>query len=580
MELFPQRPEDLGAAEADELRGLLDRLREIGAELRAGTLDVGDLTPEQVKEQLAAAVEMRRAISDELAEREQAEDNYVADVAELTAELGVEDEPAEDDEPTPEPAPDPEGDDGAVAELAAEVEESAEAAEEEPAEETEPAAEATEVIDAEAVAAAAAPRKLRIPRGPRRHQVSARPSNDLAFTAAAGVEGFREAMPLSSRQLAEAVIAKRERAVATARGNSENVVVASLDWSDRYSEERKLYNDLAADTEKIDAVVSDAALTASGGWCAPTVPMYDVLQISSAERPVRDSLPDFNAVRGGVRYTGGLSIADIDDAITVVTSDMDEQGGTFGEKGCQVVECPEISETLLEAISKCLQFGNLASRAWPELVEAFNSAAMAAHAREAETELLDAMAAVSTNVTRAAQYGATSTILAGVLQAAAGMRSRHRLAEAARFRALLPEWLPELLMNDLGNQQFGRFDIYSREGIADLLSRAGVSPVWYKDEVTGSGQIFAAQGAGAAVTAFPTSVRGFVYQEGTFTFLDGGRLDLGIVRDSTLNANNNYQIFAETFEGLIFTGVESLEITWTVCPSGEVAIASDNVITC
>lgn len=37
------------------------------------------------------------------------------------------------------------------------------------------------------------------------------------------------------------------------------------------------------------------------------------------------------------------------------------------------------------------------------------------------------------------------------------------------------------------------------------------------------------------------------FAEGTFLHLDGGTLELGLVRDSVLNARNDYTIFAETF---------------------------------
>jgi hypothetical protein len=40
-------------------------------------------------------------------------------------------------------------------------------------------------------------------------------------------------------------------------------------------------------------------------------------------------------------------------------------------------------------------------------------------------------------------------------------------------------------------------------------------------------------------------------------FLDGGRLDLGIVRDSTLDATNDYETFVEVFESLAFRGFSS-----------------------
>lgn len=50
--------------------------------------------------------------------------------------------------------------------------------------------------------------------------------------------------------------------------------------------------------------------------------------------------------------------------------------------------------------------------------------------------------------------------------------------------------------------------------------------------------------------AQPTLVSG-----GTWIYLDGGVLDLGLVRDSQLNSGNDFQIFGETFGGkTIFDG--------------------------
>lgn len=579
-ELFPAVPSDLAAAESDELRGLLDSIREIGASLRANTADLGGLTAEQVKGQLRAAVEASQAIKAELAARDEAEQNYVNDISELTAELGVEDQPeelepvaasdelaADDDDPESESESDP-----------SDPEELEGVAEDEPVGEVVPVAASADPSVVEVVDVAVVERRLAIPKGAKRFHAQPKSAEGASFTASAGLEGIREGFSLNKRALAEAMIAKRERVTSTALGNSENVVVASLNYEDRFPEDRILYNDQHADWAKIQDAVGVEALVASGGWCAPTVALHDVEQVSVADRPVRDALPSFNARRGGIRFTGAISIAEITTAITVVSSAQDLLGGTFAAKGCQEVGCPTIDEVLLQAISKCLEFGNMKSRAWPELVEAFNDAAMAAHARTAETELLDAIAAASTTTTRAAQYGATSTIIAGLLQAVAGMRSRHRLRPTTRFRALLPEWLPELLQNDLANQQFGRFD-FTREGIETLLGRYGVRPTWYYDTATGQGQIFDAQADGVAVDPFPTTVNGYVFPEGSFLFLDGGRLDLGIVRDSVLNSTNDYQIFAETFENLAFVGVESIEIEWTVCPSGTVAIPA-TAITC
>lgn len=39
----------------------------------------------------------------------------------------------------------------------------------------------------------------------------------------------------------------------------------------------------------------------------------------------------------------------------------------------------------------------------------------------------------------------------------------------------------------------------------------------------------------------------FAMPQGTFVFIDGGTLGLGIVRDSVLNSTNDFQVFGETF---------------------------------
>lgn len=42
------------------------------------------------------------------------------------------------------------------------------------------------------------------------------------------------------------------------------------------------------------------------------------------------------------------------------------------------------------------------------------------------------------------------------------------------------------------------------------------------------------------------------FLEGTFIFMDGGTLELGLVRDSVLNNGDyDYQLFAESFESAV-----------------------------
>ena len=64
--------------------------------------------------------------------------------------------------------------------------------------------------------------------------------------------------------------------------------------------------------------------------------------------------------------------------------------------------------------------------------------------------------------------------------------------------------------------------------------------------------------------------------EGPWLFLDGGELNFGMVRDSTLKDTKDFETFAERFEPAAFVGVESLAVTSTVRPNGESTIPNDN----
>lgn len=59
----------------------------------------------------------------------------------------------------------------------------------------------------------------------------------------------------------------------------------------------------------------------------------------------------------------------------------------------------------------------------------------------------------------------------------------------------------------------------------------------------------------------PTESTLYIYPEGAFFFLDGGTLDLGTsISDSSLNATNDRQAFAETFEKTAFRGCSAYRV--------------------
>ena len=95
-------------------------------------------------------------------------------------------------------------------------------------------------------------------------------------------------------------------------------------------------------------------------------------------------------------------------------------------------------------------------------------------------------------------------------------------------------------------------------------------------------QRFAAEGAASALDDYPDDVQYALYPEGAFIHVDSGSLELGLVRDSTLNSTNDFQVFGETFENVARIGPAQAakKITFTACPDGRVAAPEQTEITC
>jgi hypothetical protein len=88
-------------------------------------------------------------------------------------------------------------------------------------------------------------------------------------------------------------------------------------------------------------------------------------------------------------------------------------------------------------------------------------------------------------------------------------------------------------------------------------------------------QTYPEAAAGDVLPGFPDQIDSLLFTSGSWLFLDGGNLDLGLVRDSTLNDRNRYRQFMETFEGAAFRGIESLRMVMTVQPTGQTSGTKD-----
>lgn len=377
-------------------------------------------------------------------------------------------------------------------------------------------------------------------------------------------------------------------------GDGEQHIVAS--FSTLYPENRVLSTSVEDTTVKIKSLLAEpTALTASGGYGGSLQTKYDIFGMGSTNaRPIRDALPKFQADRGGIRFITPPRVdgSAYDNAVGLWTTTLDsstvyQNAGYSNTKGYLVAASASEETATIDAVTLQIQFGNLATRAYPELISRHNELALVQHAREAELELINKIAAKSQYIqahattTDTAYLGAARDFLVLARKAAVAYRSRHRLDKNAPLTAIIPSWLMDSLVADVIYQAPGddKLGIGTAE-VRGYFNDLGIDLVESPDLNAFSAQGgTVGSGTSTVLSEFIDDIQWYLFATGTFLFLDGGSLDLGIIRDSSLVNTNDYRMFIETFEGVAKVGIESLRINTKLAVSGAaaaLATASDN----
>ena len=395
----------------------------------------------------------------------------------------------------------------------------------------------------------------------------------VAITAGADIPGYTAGSSIDNMSGVAEAMAKRIHTLRRVNGgDGEQHIVASV--TTKFPEERTLTQDAESNWNKIQSVVGPEALVASGGHQAPFEVKYDIFGLGTAVRPVRDCLPRFQADRGGIRYIVPPVLADYSGAVGIWTAanDSAETPSPAAKLSLTVTAATETTVST-DAVTLQLQFGNLLSRAYPELIARHNELGLIQHAREAEGNILTNIGAASTAVTSTSVVGLGRDFLVQIGRAAAAYRSRHRLEADAPLRAILPAWLKDAMAADLTLSAPGDSTLNAYAEIDAYIASRGINACYALD-VAGGTAAFSAQSSGA-MNEFPDTFIWYLFAEGTFLFVDGGTLDLGIIRDSTLVGTNDYKMFIETFENVAKVGVESLKITSTINVNGTASALRD-----
>lgn len=442
-----------------------------------------------------------------------------------------------------------------------------------------PAAPVTEPLAASATPARPAPRAAAafIPAARR-----ATPAADedtsrarVRLVASSEIPGVAQGSEITSMDQLGAAVTERLRTLHNGRA-----MVASL--ITEYPEDRDLRGLSPQEAgDRIDAVVNPRTLVATGGICSPVAVDYSLLNISVGDRPLKAGLPGFQADRGGLVFVTPPVISGLAGATSIWTEATDASPGG-DTKDVLTVTCGATQTVYVDAIPTRLRFGNMQARFFPEQVATNTALALAAGARKAETKLWDAIRAASTIATAPKYLGATRNLLSTLDLACAAYRDRHRTSDGVKLRIIIHRAWRDAIRSDMareiGHAQTGEFNslAISDAQIDAWFAARGVSPIWVMDSLTAGtfsgvvtpAQSFGAQGAGSALTTWPTKCVFTLYAEGSYQFLDGGRLDLGVVRDSTLDDTNDYETFIEPFENVAFRGVEADTVVATVAPDG------------
>jgi hypothetical protein len=338
------------------------------------------------------------------------------------------------------------------------------------------------------------------------------------------------------------------------------------------------------DPDHVDAVIQHAidearlpggSLVASGGWCAPSEILYDLLELES-----RDGLfsgPEIHVARGGIRWTTGpdwtdiyagtgfsyTEANDIAGNYAVGAAPFHEGTGSAGSKPCYTVTCPSFSEARLALAGLCVNAGLLQQRGYPEVIARTVRGALIAHDHKMSYRKINAMVTGSDAVTMTTgTVGTVAPLLTAIEQQTEHYRYIRRMARNATLEAVFPFWVRATIRSDLALRQ-GVMELDVTDAQIDSWFRSrGISPQYVYDWQP-------LTGAAGAFTQWPATVQFLLYAAGTWVFGASDIITIDTLYDSTLLGNNNFTaLFTE--EGWLAAkrGFDSRVITVPICSTG------------
>jgi hypothetical protein len=409
--------------------------------------------------------------------------------------------------------------------------------------------------------------------------------SEAVIVASADVPGFVQGGRVENIYgLAQAMHARARMLPVSKTGDPNIYPVAALQREFNFTLNEK------STPQEINAVLTAATdsdiLVAAGGWCAPSEISYDFFNIVCEDGMI--DLPTVGLNRGGVQYPTSPSFGDIVSIPDIVwgwteQDDIDALTSDSVFKPCVRVECPTFVDRRADCFGFCVTAGNLVDYAYPELIANWLRLVFAIRAKATNAAIIDIMLngggsgdpiSASIPVDHTGLLGATtSALLQSIELSIIDYREKYSMCSDSVLEVVLPRWANAVIRADLANRD--GIDVFGVTNgmIADWFNLRGARVQFVGDwQVREPGAPGTATPGGAtALTEWPDTIDYMLYAPGTFVRGNSMSLDLGVTRDSVLNATNDHTAaWAEDCFAILKPGHESRVVTVALCPSGEI----------
>lgn len=434
----------------------------------------------------------------------------------------------------------------------------------------------------------------------RKHQVQAPlPKQRLAVTAGVDIPGVARGSDLTSiDDLVNAIQRTAKTMPITRDGIGQERLVASIRNEFEHTvDDRTSPAQVEELLQYLRRPEKMETLLAGGGWCAPSQIRYEFFNVADVSGLV--DLPTVGITRGGLRFPVSPTIADAfkndagatigmapfgatfsnasDPWVWTETDDVASVTGTAPIKPTLRVACPTFSEARLECYGITMTAGNLTDDAYPEATAHTLRLLLTAWQHAQNARIISQMVTLSSSaITGIGGAGKPvfQTVMNGLSLATTDYKAKYAMNDDTIVEVVAPFWLQELIQADLawrnpGDNVLSVSDAMINQFAADRYFRVQ----WVNDwQVRGAGQF---GNATTPLVAWPTSAQVMVFAAGTFVKGNGLTLDLGVVRDSTLNKTNDFTAaWSEECHLVARVGNESRLYTLTFAVDGAVGGAA------